>query len=390
MVLVLLSACSSVSPETFSSASRGQTIVDMVEQESVVVSITGVSMDAVALHITSISSKPLEIVIPSGTYFVSENPSVQNMVARHPTTASVDPGEIVDLKVDAACASLHLAAPGATDTFAMARASELPEMGLVIDQLNATPVEYPVEQAAIWIVTDDASYDELGMLVGGSPYGPPLIEEEDAARAMLLIDEAGVDISKYAIWKDRYALFVKVTEPELATWLREHLAAVITPALGGGTQATAQPSPASGAEISQFAASAAASSELSATDGSAMQATGAPDTPYCGKHPTAWSSAADVQGAVLSLLYNQPVIPKRIVIYETYSPGAIYMVEVLTSAGAHAVHDAYPRANYVCPYKMTVDITDVNEPVSSVTLTLAQKNEAGSQIDAVELIGVVP
>jgi hypothetical protein len=39
---------------------------------------------------------------------------------------------------------------------------------------------------------------------------------------------------------------------------------------------------------------------------------------------------------------------------------------------------------------MTVDITDVNEPVSSVTLTLAQKNEAGSQIDAVELIGVVP
>jgi len=387
LLLVLLSACNAVLPGT---SSPEQTIVDLVEKKLIAVSITGVSTDALALHITSISSKPLEIHVPAGTYFVAENASVQNMVARHGATASLDPGEILDLKVDAACASLHLTPPGPADTFAMVGASELPEMGKVIEQLNKKPVQYPVEQAAIWIVTDDASYDELGMLVGGSPFGPPLIQEEGAARAMMVIDQAGVDIRKYSIWRDRYTLLVKVTEPDLVTWLSELMAEASTSAPAGDIQATAQPSPASGAEISQFAVRAAGSSELSATDGSAMQATGAPDTPYCGNHPTAWSSAPDMQGAVLSLLYNQSVIPKRIVIYETYRPGAIYMVEVLTSAGPHAVLDAYPRANYVCPYQMTIDITDVNEPVSSVTLTLAQENEAGSQIDAVELIGVTP
>jgi len=360
-------------------------------------------MDAVALHVTSISPKPLEILIPAGTYFVAENPSVQNMVARHAASASIDPGAIVDIKVDAACASLHLTAPGAADTFAMVRASELPEMGKVIDQLNTTPVEYPVEQAAIWIVTDDASYDELGMLVGGSPFGPPLIQEEDAARAMMLADQAGVDIRKYSIWNDRFALLLKVTEPDLVTWLDEQIATETTAtAPAGSIEATALPraivatniptAASGGEEISQFAAEAAASSEFSATDGSAMQATGAPNTSDCGDQPTAWSSSREIPGATLTVIFNRPVIPKRIVIYETYNPGAIFMVEVLgtATAGSSAVYQGSPMVIAECPRKMTIDITGVNVPVFAVTLTLDQENEAWNQIDAVELIGVTP
>ena len=53
----------------------------------------------------------------------------------------------------------------------------------MIDELNSAQVEYPVEQAAIWIVTDDASYDELGMLVKDSRFGTAVINENDAARA---------------------------------------------------------------------------------------------------------------------------------------------------------------------------------------------------------------
>jgi hypothetical protein len=391
LLLVLLSACSAIPPGTSSPASQGQTIVDLVEKELIAVSITGVSMDAVALHVTSISPKPLEILIPAGTYFVAENPSVQNMVARHAASASIDPGAIVDIKVDAACASLHLTAPGAADTFAMVRASELPEMGKVIDQLNTTPVDYRVEQAAIWIVTDDASYDELGMLVGGSPFGPPLIQEEDAARAMMLTDQAGVDIRKYSIWRDRYTLLVKVTQPDLATWLGDLMAAEATPAAGGGPPATVQAaSAAGGAEISQFAYQAFGSSEFSATDWSAMQATGAPNTSGCGDLPTAWSSAHSMPGATLQLFFAQPVIPTRLVIYETYNPGAIFMVEVLNFSDAAPVFQGSPTVIAECPHQMIIEITDVDEPTYAVTLTLDQENDAWNQIDAVELIGVTP
>ncbi len=390
LLLIVLSACNPIQSKTSSLTSQDQTIVDLVEEKRITASITGVSMDAIALHVTSIASEPLEILIPAGTYFLAENPSVQNMVARHPANATLEPGETMDIKVEAACASLHLAAPGPADTFAMVRASELPEMGKVIDQLNTTPVDYPVEQAAVWIVSDDASYDELGMLVGGSPFGKALILEEDAVRAMMLTDEAGVDIQKYSIWRDRFVLLPKITAPDLVTWLDEQIAAAASePA--GGNEATAQPGSAdAGEEISQFAYQAFGSSELSATDWSAMQATGAPDTTDCGDLPTAWSSDHSMPGASLKLFYHQPVIPTRIVIYETYNPGAIFMVEVLGFSGAPAVYQGEPKVITQCPRQMIIDITDVKEPTAGITLTLDQENEAWDQIDAVELIGVLP
>jgi len=391
MVLGMLTACGSTPTGASAPVSQENNIVDLVERRLISVSITGVSMDAVALHVTSVSGETLQVEIPAGTFFVAENPSVQNMVARHAASASIEPGEALDIKVDAACASLHLAAPGSADTFAMVRSSKLPEVTKVIDQLNARQVEYPVEQAAIWIVTDDATYDELGMLVGGSSFGAPLIQENEATRAMMLIDQAGVDVSKYSIWRDRTLLNAKVTDADPKAWLDEQTAAAGTSAPAGGTEATDQPSAAGGGkEISQFATQAFGSSQLSATDWSAMQATGAPNTPGCGDLPTAWSSDHSMPGATLELFYDQPVIPKRIVIYETYNPGAIFMVEAVSYTGAAPAYQGSPTVIAECPHKMIIDITGVNEPASVTKLTLDQEDEAWDQIDAVELIGVAP
>ena len=381
---VLLTACRQ--------SSRERTIVDLVEEKLISVSISGVSMDAVALHVTSISPEPLEIHIPAGTFFLAENPSVQNMVARHAASASVDPGDIVDIKVDAACASLHLAAPGAADTFAMVRASELPEMGKVIDQLNKTPVDYPVEQAAIWIVTDDASYDELGMLVGGSPFGPALIQEEDATRAMMLTDEAGVDIRRYSIWRDRVTLLSKVTEPDLVTWLGDQITAAdpistqVVPLFPSAGQPS---SSANGEQISLWATSATADYELDPS--SASQAAGAPDSSGCGQQPTAWASGDTNPGATLTLTYGQAVVPSRIVIYETYNPGAVFYVEVRDqfAGDAFPVYQGNAALNPECPHQLVIDVTDVPVGVNVVEITMDQ-SLGWTQIDAVELIGVLP
>ncbi len=381
---VLLAACRT--------SNRDQTIVDLVEQKLVSVSISGVSMDAVALHVTNISSDALEIDIPAGTFFVAENSSVQNMVARHAASASVDPGDIVDIKVDAACASLHLAAPGASDSFAMVRASELPEMGKVIDQLNKTPVDYPIEQAAIWIVTDDASYDELGMLVGGSPFGPALIQEADAARAMMLADEAGVDIRKYSIWRDRVTLLSKVTEPELVAWLgdqitsAEPISSPVVPLLPSAAQPL---STAGGEQISLWAKEAKADYELS--PGSAAQAAGAPDSVGCGQQPTAWATGETNPGARLTLTYDQALVPSRIVIYENYNPGAVFYVEVRDQFAGEPfqVYQGNAALGPQCPHQLVIDVKDVPVGVNMVEISVDQ-SLAWTQIDAVELIGVRP
>jgi hypothetical protein len=57
------------------------------------------------------------------------------------------------------------------------------------------------------------------------------------------------------------------------------------------------------------------------------QATGPPDTDQAGDFPTAWASAtADGQDEWLLLEYAEPVVPREVLIHETFNPGAVYRV----------------------------------------------------------------
>jgi hypothetical protein len=57
------------------------------------------------------------------------------------------------------------------------------------------------------------------------------------------------------------------------------------------------------------------------------QATGPPDTKEAGDRPTAWASQTpDGQDEWLLLEYATPVVPKAVVVHETFNPGAVYRV----------------------------------------------------------------
>src|SRR5262249_42186186 len=57
------------------------------------------------------------------------------------------------------------------------------------------------------------------------------------------------------------------------------------------------------------------------------QATGEPDTPEAGDIVTAWASLTpDAQDEWLMLEYAEPVIPRAVMIYETFNPGAVNKV----------------------------------------------------------------
>jgi beta-lactamase regulating signal transducer with metallopeptidase domain len=64
------------------------------------------------------------------------------------------------------------------------------------------------------------------------------------------------------------------------------------------------------------------------------QATGEPDTSGAGDIPTAWASLTqDDQKEWLLLEYDEPVVPARIDIHETFNPGAVNQVSVFTANG---------------------------------------------------------
>ncbi len=355
-----------------------QNLIDLVEQGQITVSISGGSINTLALHVRSDSGDALQMDIPAGTYFVNKNPASQNMVVIHSSTSLVQPYEQLDINLAVACANLVLTEPNQADTFSIQRSPDKPELAKIITELNSVTVDYEIEQAAIWIVTDDATFDALGVLVEGSRFGNPIINENNAVRAMMLVEESGIDVHKYAIWGELGQLRPKVTETDLLAWMANQAAS---------EQASITPTAVAG-EIGQYATKASAGTQFSLSRWSAMQAVGAPDTSTCGE-PTAWASLGSDTKDWLLLDYDQAVIPTRIVIYESNHPGAITQVEVTDEAGqTYRVYSAAAISISQCPFKLEFQVKDVNNPVRSVRVTVDQSSHDGrDEIDAVQLFG---
>ncbi len=118
------------------------------------------------------------------------------------------------------------------------------------------------------------------------------------------------------------------------------------------------------------------------------QATGAPDTPRAGDHPTAWASQTpDGQAEWLELEYDQAIQPARIEVYETYNPGALHRITLFTS---NREVEAWSGTDPTAPGESAgISRVDVNasEPVQKVRLYLDSPSVAGwNEIDAVGLV----
>jgi hypothetical protein len=89
--------------------------------------------------------------------------------------------------------------------------------------LDKAQVNTETRQAAVWIVTDNADYDDLGILVA-SQFGfggSRVINEPETARAMRICDEAGINITRKRIWNDKETILQGLTDGELKKWLQE-------------------------------------------------------------------------------------------------------------------------------------------------------------------------
>jgi hypothetical protein len=438
---ICLSACSQAAATPAAptpsptSESLVSNFVDLIEQGTLTFQLTSGAINQLGLEMQNTSDSPVQAAIPAGTFFVNDDPQSQNMVVLHDASLSIPANGRAEVLLGVACANLHRSEPTRENTFTIQGEPEPYSLKDVVDSLNAAGVDYPVQQAAVWIVTDNATYDELGVLVKDSRFGAPVIDETDAVRAMQLVAETGLSVHRYAIWQELEQLSGKVSNPDLAAWLdiqratqtvydatqavqvatqeakvAARVAQIETQVALTATQSslietqrapTETPTPTEellptvpfptplAGEISQFAVNASASSQYSDSSWSAMQAAGAPNTPECGDHGTAWASASTSGVDWLVLTYDQPVLPTRIVIFETYNPGAVTSVEVFAENGDPIkVYTGPSKKVSQCPRSLEIEIKDVNVPVKSVRVTLNHK--VWSEIDAVQLVGLAP
>jgi hypothetical protein len=146
-----------------------------------------------------------------------------------------------------------------------------------------------------------------------------------------------------------------------------------------------------GGETRQWAISATASSEYGATGWSAMQATGAPDTPECGDYTTAWASEGYDTVEWIELDYDTPVLPTEVNIYQTYNPNQVIQVALRDLEGNYqTVYLGTPKdESDDCPFVLNIPIEGIDWQVDGVRITIDQTElEDWNEIDAVELVGI--
>ncbi len=122
---------------------------------------------------------------------------------------------------------------------------------------------------------------------------------------------------------------------------------------------------------------------------SALQATGAPDTPIDGDHGTAWASKGPDMGHVtLELAYDRAVRVDAVRIHETLAPGAVAKVEAMGVDGRWDTLWEGTSLVRPSPSWFEPPVAATAYATSRLRITLDTDRVAGwNEIDAVELVG---
>ena len=162
----------------------------------------------------------------------------------------------------------------------------------------------------------------------------------------------------------------------------------VTAALGLTVAQFTAPCVPGGGLCEQWASSATASSEYTATDWSARQATGQPDVTGCTDDERAWASLTADGVDWLELVYPSSVRPTEIRVHEVLAVSSIVKVEVKDGSGtSHTVYTA-AAGSHPCPRVLTIPVTGISAMVKVVRVSLDQRTlNYWNEIDAVKLIG---
>jgi hypothetical protein len=202
---------------------EGRDIVDLLHEKKIEVQAQGSGIERVSVRIRRLVPYPLTVRIPVGSFFVSSNRSAQNMVTTAESKVRLTSQEWLSVSPDAACANRPRDIPGSGDTFTVQRSPQQAELAKLMPVLDMARADTETRQAAVWIVTDNADYSDLGILVA-SQFGfggSRVINEQETARAMKICDEAGIDITTKAIWRDRQRVISGLKEGDLKAWLEQ-------------------------------------------------------------------------------------------------------------------------------------------------------------------------
>ncbi len=180
--------------------------VELVETNQLRVEATGGGLSRVKLLVLNTSERRVRITLPPGTYFDATAEYSQDMVSVAPYEFVLAPHTSEQLDVEVVCATMFKGVPEIYTQFTVRGLADQPSVVRVAAMLadpEFSGEPYSVRQAAVWVVTDNASLHDLTTRIRiVAPSTPSLIEKTDVARAWRVLERAGIDLQEHRIWGD--------------------------------------------------------------------------------------------------------------------------------------------------------------------------------------------
>jgi len=133
------------------------------------------------------------------------------------------------------------------------------------------------------------------------------------------------------------------------------------------------------------------STQYTTSSWAATKVLGAPDVfPGHGDNANAWASlGADDRDEWIEVGYAQAMPVSAVEIYETFNPGAISAIELITADGEHlAVYQGAPGATGQTANKLRAEVGCTGAPIVAVRVKLASTTVPGwNELDAIGLVG---
>lgn len=214
----------------------GKQITELIDEGKIMIETEGSGIQSVKVKIKKNVTHPVTVIIPVGAFFVSKNNESQNMVITDEIKRTLKNNNWITITIPAACANRPRNVPNDEDVFTIQSTSNQQELELLMKAVKKNKVSYAVKQAAVWIVTDNADYSDLGILVQ-SYYGyggTRVIKEDETFQALKLCSQVGINIKSKAIWFDKetiYSGLSKKKQKEFDQWEDSLIEYVVIPDL---------------------------------------------------------------------------------------------------------------------------------------------------------------
>ena len=172
---------------------KGVDIFRLVAEKRVSITIKGGGLTRARVTLTNNGDSAVSAIIPAAVMFASRNPKIQNMVTTAGKLVALKPNETKSLSVPVACANMPRRAPGSSTDLFLEQVANRPALQRIVRHMQTVRTPFAVRQAAVWIVTDNATYQGLSRLNTMRP--------SYAVSALRLLDESGVDLRGFGIWR---------------------------------------------------------------------------------------------------------------------------------------------------------------------------------------------